>query len=594
MIVVLQVFLKNPAINIYKPVKRKIEIIMKKFKESYWPIKGSIYQSYLIQLSALLFLISITGCEDFVQEEMEFTDLASNETVVSWQEWVDQIDPQSEMIIVQNEGLIQEAVNEAPPGATIYIAPGIYYQTITINKPDIKLIGLINENGEAVILENPGNATRAINLTGNAHNVEIANIKFRSFIERDLDVLDQPYPGSRKYPNRIKMDREDLGGGIAHYEFEVTLGDHEFDIIRIHRVVRESRPYRPIKTVGDVFMIHGAIQDFEDIFLVAGAEVVNDQTSSPYYLAANDIDVWGIDMAWTRVPIETTDFTFMQGWGMERDIDHALRALSLARVIRGLTGQGFGKMNLLGFSYGLYVGYGAAGRETQMHPILQSVGGLIPVDSPLKYGQGEYEAWRDLDCADALDNKNSLDAGVYQSDWGVGFIGLAGLALNAPDEPSPVIPGLTNAQALIFIGSAPSSPEISWHFFGGSQGTLTYTDPLRFFRLGVGLSPYMPLQILYELSACSCDEEDVSFDDYVSEISVPIFYIGANGGTGEVGEFSATITASNDISSHVVSLGVDATVDFGHADLWMGYDANILVWEELRGWLVNHSAHVTF
>lgn len=38
-------------------------------------------------------------------------------------------------------------------------------------------------------------------------------------------------------------------------------------------------------------------------------------------------------------------------------MDHTLAAMSIARLIRGLTGQGFGRLHLLGFSYGGSVGY---------------------------------------------------------------------------------------------------------------------------------------------------------------------------------------------------------------------------------------------
>ena len=59
--------------------------------------------------------------------------------------------------------------------------------------------------------------------------------------------------------------------------------------------------------------------------------------------------------------------------------------MSVARLIRGLTGQGFGRMNLFGYSYGVGVAYAAAGRETQQHPILQDVKGLVAVDQVMKY-----------------------------------------------------------------------------------------------------------------------------------------------------------------------------------------------------------------
>jgi hypothetical protein len=38
-----------------------------------------------------------------------------------------------------------------------------------------------------------------------------------------------------------------------------------------------------------------------------------------------------------------------------------------------------------------------------------------------------------------------------------------------------------------------------------------------------------------------------------------------------------------------VSVNGNPMTDFGHADLWMGRDADKLVWEPLRKWLIDHN-----
>jgi hypothetical protein len=94
----------------------------------------------------------------------------------------------------------------------------------------------------------------------------------------------------------------------------------------------------------------------------------------------------------------------------------------------------------------------------------------------------------------------------------------------------------------------------------------------------------------YDVTSCLCDETDVVFDDYLDLITLPIFYIGAAGGTGSSGEFTLTLTASNDLKSHIVTLApADATHrDFGHAGLFMSEQATNLVWDPLRIWLQQH------
>lgn len=93
----------------------------------------------------------------------------------------------------------------------------------------------------------------------------------------------------------------------------------------------------------------------------------------------------------------------------------------------------------------------------------------------------------------------------------------------------------------------------------------------------------------YDVASCLCDETEVIFDDYLAQITLPIFYVGAAGGTGSSGEYTLTLTASNDISSHIVTLTPETPYrDFGHADLFMAAEASTLVWEPIRVWLDQH------
>ncbi len=546
-------------------------------------------QNFLVKLFTVFILLTITCCERSFQDETTLPD--ANIETVEWMDLLQQLNLESDIIIVESDASIQDAIDAAAPGDAICIEPGLYLEAISIDKPDIRIIGLESKADGSVILENPTGNVRSINQTGTP--IEIFNIQLRNFIQNDLEISSLKSTSQLKCGRRFNVERYDLGNGIAHYEIDVPMGKGEFDLVRIHRVVRECRPYRPVRTQGDLFMIHGAIQNFEDIFLNVGAEEINAETSSPYYLAANDIDVWGIDMGWTRVPMETSDFSFMKDWGVERDVCHTRKAMSIARLIRGKTRQGYCPMNLLGFSYGVHVAYGTASKETQMHcRCRRNVKGLIPVDSPFKYAP-EDDDLRDLDCIAALDQKTMLDGGLYHSDWGVGFIYMGNLALAAPDKPSPIPPfdgfGLTNSQALMAAATDHSG---GWHFFGGTPFEFYYSDPLRFTRMAVEVSPYMPFQMFYELSACGCDKEefDVSFDDHLEEISVPILYLGGGGGSGTVGHYSSSLTASTDITNYTISIpGTVPETDYGHADLWFGYDADVLVWDVLRQWLVDHS-----
>ncbi len=252
---------------------------------------------FLITFLLVVIIVLFTSCEKPVADELYLEDSISSEELYPWQDLLQQLDLQSDILFVQNGESIQDVIDVAKSGSVIYIEPGIYEEEISSNKSDIKLIGFNLEPDDLVINDAENENLEILNLHDKSNFDKLRNKSFRC--GTGISIL--------------KISRQDLGGKIAHYTFDIRLGHGEFNVITIHRVVQESRAYNPVRTEGDIFMVHGAIQDFDDIFLTAGAETINAETSSPYYLASNKIDVWGIDMGWTKVPLET-DRLLLYGW----------------------------------------------------------------------------------------------------------------------------------------------------------------------------------------------------------------------------------------------------------------------------------------
>ena len=535
---------------------------------------------------SIIVLLLTAACSDPVQDSSPTPDAATITEIGDWVATLDKLFYDAG-IIVTNDGSIQEAVNAAKEGDVIYVEPGVYHENVTINKSGIRLVGLENGLGQRVIMGNS-----EIRVSG-ATDTEIINIQ-------DTTLRDLRSSTLRRSKKSCKVNRRKVSSSIAHYEFEVPVGDGPYGTVRLHRVVRETKPYHPVHTRGAVFMLHGASLKFESVFLNAGMETPDPETSISYYLASKDIDVWGMDFAWTLVPAETTDFSFMKDWGVERDIDHTRAAMSVARLIRGLTGQGLRRMNLLGYSYGVGVAYGAAGCETQEHPILRDINGIIAVDQVMKYpGTSEGEALRETICQTAEALKVAMENGAFHATQGQTLSLVGGLALNDPEGMSPLPPfsGLTNSQAALAIITSPiaNPPAPGWHFASGKfdgpgplPTGLEDSDAIRWYRMMSTLPPYQPQKTTYDMRACACDEEDVPFDDYLCQISVPILYIGAGGAFGEFGYHTSSLTASQDVTHHNVTLRTPRTLDFGHGDLILGNDAPSLVWEPLRQWLATH------
>ncbi|MBT8185286.1 MAG: hypothetical protein KJN76_10630 [Eudoraea sp.] len=552
----------------------------------------------LVNICLSLFL-AIMSCSKEDPRDYESKTAVSEEAEQSEKEWMTFLEELNfeSIILVQKKDVITDALKEASEGDVIFVEAGTYQEKVILEQPHIALIGVEDDDNEKVVISSPDGNKPGISIHEFARNSEVINIQDPTR-SRNAEMASMYPPHPAKRSNRfIRITRTELCSGIAHYQFKVRVGQGPFDIVRIHRVVKENRPYKPVRTSGNVFMVHGSSQDFDDIFLRPGVENATTQNSSPAYLASKNIDVWGIDLGWTLVPEATTDFNFMQDWGVETDAAHVLKAMSIARLVRGLTRQGFGRLNLLGFSYGVSVAYAAAGRETQQHHILRDVIGLVAAEGAMKYAP-EDETYRLLACERAAGAQSAYNEGVYQTSNGVSFKPIGELALTAADEESPFNPNVTNAQFAMFLGAvpSPSPPAPDWHFLagkfeGGVPVDLLYTDPVRWFKLLASLAPHQPVLNGLDVADCQCDEKDVAIDDFLSEIQIPILYLGAAGGYGQQGLYTSSLTNSNDITFHIVSEQTDSNrlIDHGHADIFMGNAAQNLSWDFLSGWLKTHS-----
>ena len=136
--------------------------------------------------------------------------------------------------------------------------------------------------------------------------------------------------------------------------------------------------------------------------------------------------------------------------------------MSIARLIRGLTHQGCGRLNLLGFSYGVSVAYAAAGKETKQPRCRRDIKGLIAAEGLVKYAP-EDEAFPVAAGDQALIVREALDNGIYQNNNGVVFSQVGDLAALAPDEDSPFV-RRAHYEFALFAGTVPAP--FFRHLFG--------------------------------------------------------------------------------------------------------------------------------
>jgi pimeloyl-ACP methyl ester carboxylesterase len=386
----------------------------------------------------------------------------------------------------------------------------------------------------------------------------------------------------------------------------LKVGPGEFDKIGIHRVIKENEKGIPIAAPKAVMMLHGDASSFEGSFLASTfSDKVPLDHSIGIFLADKNIDVWGIDRRNVFIPDTTTEFSFMKNWNTEMHLDDIELAVTLARIVRKLSGSGSDKIFIMGHSRGAEFAYAYANNEAQRSESQQNLKGIIPVEMVYKFDPRETDLIQ-ASCDRYQVFKNLYDSGIYYSDEANSLKYISYLASTDPEGPSPIT-GFTNKQAALFVFSAtyatfaPSEPYVPYyHYLAGTfdeNGIPTGLRSANFdFILDISLSPATPnFQSLGEIidgEALLCDEIDMPYDDHLSEIKVPIFYVGTAGGFGAYGEYTMTLSGSTDKSSLIVHSNPPEVIaqEYGHADVLWADSAESLVWNPIYNW-VNSSRH---
>ncbi|EPX60279.1 hypothetical protein D187_002365 [Cystobacter fuscus DSM 2262] len=403
----------------------------------------------------------------------------------------------------------------------------------------------------------------------------------------------------------LEASRRVVDEGIAEYSYTVQVGPGAYDVITVHRVVTELLPGIPRIGQKPVFLVHGDLWGFRGAFLPSvESSAVPREKSFALYLARQGRDVWGVDLRWVHVPATTTDFTFMQNWNLETHLQDVRAGLLLANQVRTLGSSSVTPMPLLGWSRGATIGYALLNAEAKSPANQHLVSAFVPVD--MAYVFDKTDAVQSEISRAACDGYTMLSAlqqsGVYVEGSGQTVQGLGVLAITAPQAPSPLLMGLTNREAALLAGSATymlqGVPLFDWyHFTGGLfSGTtptgLTWTNERFFFDVMRQASPFQSSGEQVETLALWCGSPTQPYNDRLNKVKVPVLYVGAAGGVGELG--LATLkqlgTKDKDLFSLIVRRLADSdrARDFGHADLFLASDADQLVWSHIANWLAHH------
>ena len=122
---------------------------------------------------AILMSLSIISCHKEIQPLKKDDSTASSGELTT-------AERSMRHIVVQQGTSIQTAINAATAGTTIFIEPGTYKESISVNKPGIRLIG-DNKHHQKIIILNPGTEEDGINVTPDGDGFELRNVTVEGF-----------------------------------------------------------------------------------------------------------------------------------------------------------------------------------------------------------------------------------------------------------------------------------------------------------------------------------------------------------------------------------------------------------------------------
>lgn len=390
----------------------------------------------------------------------------------------------------------------------------------------------------------------------------------------------------------LSVTKEDLKKNLVHYKALFKVGSGEFDVIAVHRVVREPREGLPVPTVGAYLFVHGSAANFYSIAMVP----LNGEGLA-VFLAERNVDVWGIDLRNVQIPGEVTDLSFAHDWGLGVHLKDTMFATRLARHVRGLNGQDSRGIILGGHSAGASVAYAVADAEAVLDTTQRDVIGIIPMEIVYKLPpsaasqaqfscmiQGAYTAMNNAGNI-LFDNRSWIDT--------------ANLGLTHPNDSSPYNPQMTNLQFVLngtsALTFAPFYQFHKWAVNRDASGVAIaglYTSTEDILKVGITSTVYqVPNSLVADFFGTSCTTTDNPYDDNLAQIAVPVLYVGIAGGFGRLGEYTPELLGSTDVKTIMMQARPDddAANDFGHMEALTAAEARHLVWEPMQTWIVQHS-----
>jgi pimeloyl-ACP methyl ester carboxylesterase len=366
----------------------------------------------------------------------------------------------------------------------------------------------------------------------------------------------------------ISSVEESLGGLVRTVEI-VQAGPNPIDRFEVVHV----RHPDPSETRGSILLAPGLGTGFQ-LYEVSDTPYYRDSFAG--FLATRGFDVWGFSQRLQGLAAGTcesgaADCSVMADWGL------AQLAADAEYVRTRIVAENPGELPVIGGqSMGAMISFAAINANPEgYHAAIMLEGGLYSED-PVYQG---------LAAAGCQFMNGLLDAGIYYNGEMIPFMKTVNMLADVdPDGPSPIMPGLTNLQAWVFLLSVPNpgptSPTPNYIFDTGDwmSGTLTYANPDLLHGMFYGFVDYMTVASLRDGNCSFAGLDGGQFISNLAAFDGPVFAI-ANG------------RGFDTMVGDTLSLMPDADVtlftypDYGHMDHMFGTDHFDILEQPLLQWL---------
>jgi pimeloyl-ACP methyl ester carboxylesterase len=367
----------------------------------------------------------------------------------------------------------------------------------------------------------------------------------------------------------ISSVEETIGGGLVRTVEIVQAGPNPIDKFEVVHV----RHPDPSVQRGAILLAPGLGTGFQ-LYEVSDTPYYRDSFAG--FFATRGFDVWGFSQRLQGLAAGTcesgaADCSVMADWGL------AQLAADAEYVRTRIVAENPGELPVIGGqSMGAMISFAAINANPEAYRAAIVLEGGLHTQDPVYQGMA---------AAGCEFSNGLIDAGIYYDGQLIAFLKPVNMLADIdPAGPSPVMPGLTNLQAWVFVLSVPNpgpaSPTPNFIFNAGDwmNGTLTYADPAYLHGTFYGFVDYLTWATLRDGNCSMAGLDGGLFISNLAAFDGPVFAI-ANG------------RGFDTMVGDTLSLMPDADVtlftypDYGHMDHMFATNHFDILEQPLLQWL---------